>query len=272
MRLTTAILAAGLVAGAAERAAAAPATSLPLLQVEGTYDPAIDRAFRTVLGRAPSDYEVRRYRILMQANDWTEADIRRDLRERSDYRAVRMRRGVTVEDVVRRAYQDILGRDPDPNGLRDYTGKIVNEGWSEWDVRNALRRSEEYAATGGNAMRFRTASADRIIRRAYLDILGREPDAAGLESYRRNVLEEGWDEYDVRRALIRSPERRQQRLAVSPQAAEDMVRRAYRSVLNREPDANGLTHYTSKVLYDGWNEDDLIHALRESDEFRDKRS
>jgi uncharacterized protein DUF4214 len=268
MRLTTVFLAAGVVSSAA---ALAPAGGrMPLLLVHETYDPAIERAFWAVLSRPPSDYELRRYRILMQANDWTEADVRRDLRERTDYRAVRGRRGVTAEAVVQRAYQDILGRDPDPNGLRNYTGKIVNEGWSEWDVRNALRRSDEYAATGGAATRFRTASADRIIRRAYLDILGREPDPAGLESYRRNILEEGWDEYDVRRALIRSPERRQKRVAVSAQAAEDMVRRAYRSVLNREPDASGMAHYTSKVLYEGWNEDDLVHALRDSDEYREK--
>ena len=268
MRLTTVFLAAGVVAGAAGPASAAG--RLPPLLVHETYDPMIERAFRTVLNRAPSDYELRRYRILMQANEWTEMDVRRDLRERADYRGMRLRRGVTAESIVSRAYQDILGREPDPAGLRDYTRKMVNEGWSEWQVREALRRSDEYAATGGTAVRIRTASADRIIRRAYLDVLGREPDPAGLESYRRNILEEGWDEYDVRRALIRSPERRQKRVAVSVQAAEDMVRRAYRSVLNREPDAGGMTHYTSKVLYDGWNEDDVVHALRDSDEYREK--
>ena len=266
MRLTTVFLAGGVVLGAA---ALAPAEGrMPLLLVHETYDPAIERAFRAVLNRAPSDYELRRYRMLMQANDWTEADVRRDLRERADYRGLRLRRGVTAEAIVQHAYQEILGRDPDPDGLRNYTGKIVNEGWSEWDVRNALRRSDEYAA--GAALRFRTASADRIIRHAYLEILGREPDPAGLESYRRNILEEGWDEYDVRRALIRSPERRQKRVAVSAQAAEDMVRRAYRSVLSREPDASGMAHYTSKVLYEGWDEDDLVRALRESDEYREK--
>jgi hypothetical protein len=31
-----------------------------------------------------------------------------------------------------------------------------------------------------------------------------------------------------------------------------------------------MANYTSKVLYDGWNEDDLVHALRDSDEFREK--
>jgi len=266
MRLTTVFLAACMVAGAAGPAPAAGLT--PLLLVHETYDPIIERAFRAVLNRAPSDYELRRYRTLMEADNWTEADVRRDLRERSDYRGLRLRRGMTAEAIVQHAYREILGRDPDPNGLRNYTGKIMNEGWSEWDVRNALRNSDEYAA--GAALRVRTAAADRIIRHAYQEILGREPDPAGLETYRRNILEEGWDEYDVRRALIRSPERRQQRLAVSQQAAEDMVRRAYRTVLNREPDAGGMANYTARVMYDGWNEDDVVRALRDSDEYREK--
>ena len=210
MRLTTVFLAAGMVVGAAGPAPAAGLT--PLLLVHETYDPIIERAFRAVLNRAPSDYELRRYRTLMEADNWTEADVRRDLRERSDYRGLRLRRGMTAEAIVQHAYREILGRDPDPNGLRNYTGKIMNEGWSEWDVRNALRNSDEYAA--GAALRVRTAAADRIIRHAYQEILGREPDPAGLETYRRNILEEGWDEYDVRRALIRSPERRQQRLGL----------------------------------------------------------
>src|SRR6185503_4701127 len=128
-------------------------------------------------------------------------------------RAVGTRRpAVSADDIVRRAYQDILGRDPDADGMRNYSSKILNDGWSERDVREALRRSDEYAANSAPARGFRTASADRIIHRAYQDVLGREPDAAGLRNYRRLILEEGWDEHDVRQALIRSPERRQQRL------------------------------------------------------------
>ena len=262
MRLTTAVLA-GILCSAAPPSPAA--AGVPLFQVG--QDAAIERAFRTVLKRAPSSFEMRRYRMLMR-DGWTEADIRRDLRERSDYRAVRVRSGVTAEAIVRRAYQDILGREPDPVGMRNYRSKIVDDGWSEWDVRDSLRRSDEYA--GGAAQGFRTASADRIIRRAYQDILGREPDDRGLNNYRRLILEDGWDEHDVRQSLIRSPERRQKRLAVSEAAAQEMVRRAYRSVLGREPDQRGMNHYTSRILHDSYTEEDVVRALRDSDEYREK--
>jgi len=278
MRLTTAMLAGMVVSAAAGgsvlgqegmRLTLTPALGgLPILLATASQDAAIERAFRVVLNRPPSAYELRRYRMLMQQSRWTEADVRRDLRERSDYRPVRVRPGVQSEAIVRRAYQDILGRDPDADGMRTYTSKIVDEGWSERDVREALRRSAEYGSTGRPAASFRTASADRIIRRAYQDILGREPDASGLRTYRRNILENGWDEQDVRQALIRSPERRQTQAGVGDREAMEIVRRAYRSVLNREPDANGMRDYTARVLFDHWSEGDVVQALRDSDEYR----
>jgi len=194
MRKTTAFLA----------AAALTLTAAGTLLAQGYEDAAIDRAFRSVLHRDPYPAELRRYRLLMQQDGWREADVRRDLSDRTDYRRYSSRgASIRPDAVVRRAYEDILGRDPDPGGLRSYTDKMIREGWSERDVREALRNSPEYAS-----MDRRTASADRIIERAYREILGREPDPSGMESYRRNIIENGWDEQDVRRALLRSPEYR----------------------------------------------------------------
>ncbi len=236
---------------------------------------AIQRAFRSVLNREPTGSELRRYLTLMEENNWTEADVRRDLGSRTDYqRYSTNRRGMRPDVIVRRAYQDILGRDPDPEGLRTYRSNIIDKGWSEQDVREALRNSPEYASGGA-----RTASADRIIRRAYQDILGREPDASGLETYRRNIIERGWDEQDVRTALRRSEERRGvtgvrngrvTRQNLSDAEASDIVRRAYLSVLNREPDANGMRDYKARILNDRWTEQQVVNALRNSDEYRSK--
>ena len=286
MRLTTIVLA-GItaitaVAGpvmAQERthlSAAAALKGIAPLLYSHLEEAAITRAFRSVLNREPTGSELRRYVTLMEENNWTEADVRRDLGSRTDYqRYSSNRRGMRPEAIVRRAYQDILGRDPDPEGMRTYRSNIIDKGWSEQDVREALRNSPEYASGGA-----RTASADRIIRRAYQDILGREPDPSGLETYRRNIVERGWDEQDVRTALRRSEERRGAVTGVrngrvtsqnlSDAEAADMVRRAYLSVLNREPDANGMRDYKARVLNDRWTEQQLVNALRNSDEYRSK--
>jgi hypothetical protein len=100
------------------------------------------------------------------------------------------------DTVIKRAYLDLLGREPDPAGFRDYRSLIIDQGWNEIMVRDNIRRGDE----------FRREGADRIIRRAYLDVLGREVDAEGLKHFRHNLLEKNWTEGDVRDALRRSDE------------------------------------------------------------------
>ena len=255
--------------GPAREAGAAPsiAAALPLMQVGGA-DAAIIRSFRSVVGREPSPRELLRYRALMIRNGWSERDVRADLAARTDYRKYRNDTGTRPNEAVRSAYLDILGREPDPDGLRNYRLKMVREGWSEQDVREALRNSPEYE-------QIREASADRIVRRAYLDVLRREPDPEGLAAYRREVIENGWEYHDVRQALARSPERRQARGAVREEIREaearEIVRRAYLDVLNREPDAGGMEGYVGRVMRDRWTEADVARALRDSDEYRNRR-
>ena len=52
--------------------------------------------------------------------------------------------------------------------------------------------------------------ASDVVRRAYLSMLNREPDA-GAEGFVRHVMREGWTQQDVERELRRSPEYRQAR-------------------------------------------------------------
>ncbi len=114
-------------------------------------------------------------------------------------RAPRTRgRAVNPDTLVRRAYEDLFGRAPDTAGLRTYRSLVIDQGWTDQMIRAHLRRSEEYRGPG----------VERIIRRAYEDILGREPDESGLRSYRRMILEENWTEQQVRDALRRSSEYR----------------------------------------------------------------
>ena len=116
------------------------------------------------------------------------------------------------DQIVRRAYQDILERDPDPAGLRAYRSRIIDDGWTEQQVREALRASPEYRERNieRNAERntMTRARAEDIVRRAYLSVLRREPDA-GSRGYVDRVLRDNWTQQDVERELRSSPEYRQ---------------------------------------------------------------
>jgi uncharacterized protein DUF4214 len=72
-------------------------------------------------------------------------------RDRPVSREYRYGRDGRATQVVRQAYRDILRREPDRRGLREYTDAMVNRGWSESDVRRALRRSPEYAQKFGGS-------------------------------------------------------------------------------------------------------------------------
>lgn len=103
---------------------------------------------------------------------------------------------VDPEKIVRRAYQDILEREPDPEGLRRYRSQIIDRGWTEKQVRDSLRASEEYRVT------YMTARLNRL----YREILGRDVDARGFDHYRNKIIEHGWGDDDIRRDLRNSAE------------------------------------------------------------------
>lgn len=169
-----------------------------VIGLAGSLDPAMGQGWYNQ--DRHSDREVRNDR-------WHGNDDRRSYRDDRRYdnddrgRSNSRYQANDPDAIVRRAYQDILNREPDREGLRVYRSHIIDDNWSERDVRDDLRKSPERAG--------RTpAAADAMIRRAYQDILGRDPDAAGLANYRAKFLSEGWSERDVRSDLKNSPEYR----------------------------------------------------------------
>jgi hypothetical protein len=121
-------------------------------------------------------------------------------RDRGNYR------GPDADQIVRRAYQDVLEREPDQAGLRTYRSRIIDDGWTEQDVREALRRSAEYR----EKTTMTWPKAQEIVRRAYLAVLNREPDA-GSRGYVDKVMRDNWTQADVERELRRSDEYRNRR-------------------------------------------------------------
>jgi hypothetical protein len=100
------------------------------------------------------------------------------------------------EKIIKGVFGELLGREPSAGELRDFRMRLMDQGWTERMLRDHLRTEDNY----------RREAADLIVRRAYRDVLGREADESGLRTYRRNVLERGWTESDVRDSLRKSAE------------------------------------------------------------------
>jgi hypothetical protein len=147
---------------------------------------------------------------------------------------------------------------------------LKDEGWNDRissirvDESRGRRGRDDSASSG----RFR-GDPDRIVRRAYQDILNREPDGSGLRLYRSRLIDDGWSEADVREALRKSPEYRE-KSTMTREKATEIVRQAYRAVLSREPDS-GSSGYVERVLRDKWTQSDVERELRKSPEYRGRR-
>ena len=100
------------------------------------------------------------------------------------------------EKIIKDAFKDLLGREPDAGELRDFRNRMKDQGWTERMLRDHLRTEEHY----------RNEAAERIVRRAYREVLGRDVDPSGLKQYSWAVREKGWTESDVRDDLRKSPE------------------------------------------------------------------
>nr|WP_244308975.1 cellulase family glycosylhydrolase [Pseudomonas duriflava] len=73
-------------------------------------------------------------------------------------------------DVVKQVYRDYLGREADPAGLANWSGKIASGSMTIEAVVNAIKQSAEYQ------IRY-------SVQQLYLTYLGRTADAAGLASW-----------------------------------------------------------------------------------------
>jgi hypothetical protein len=104
-------------------------------------------------------------------------------------------------------------------------------------------------------------TAEMMVQRAFREVLNRPADPEGLRTYRDRLMHEGWSEQQMIQHLQRSSEAR----GVN---ADEAITRAYREVLRRDPDPNGLAHYRAKWR-DGWTQGQIRDDLRRSQEGRE---
>ena len=98
------------------------------------------RTFSTGI-RTKADTASTRSRV--QRDGWTEDDVRNSLRSSPEFRELSTMTPAKAQDVVRRAYQSVLRRDPDP-GAQGYVERVMRDHWTQADVERELRQSPEY--------------------------------------------------------------------------------------------------------------------------------
>jgi hypothetical protein len=206
----------------------------------------VEDSFRRLLGRSPTRRELRHYVGLLTSEQMTPGQMRRELRDSDEYREHE------ADEIIDRVFPELLERKPSPEDRQHYRKQILRRGYTEEDVRRKLKESTEYRVTLPN---------EKIVR-AFVAVLGREPDLSGCEPFRRLILDRGYSEENLREHLRRSEEFRER--------SKLLITRIYQEMLEREPDPQGLEHYRRAMIDRGWTEHQVRESIRRSEEYRNR--
>ena len=148
-------------------------------------------------------------------------------------------------DFVEQAYEGLLGRQPDVDGLAFWTGQL---GGGE-------SRSRVVAQIGDSA-----EQRELVVRDAYREILDRPPDLGGLAFWSEGIIDR-LTARSLRAQIFGSVEFYER----SGGTNEDFLDELYRRILAREPDPRGRTFWL-RELADGRSRSSLATAFLASAE------
>jgi hypothetical protein len=104
------------------------------------------------------------------------------------------------QNLVSHAYQQYLGRNPEQAGLNAWVDLMQNHGLSDESLQASFIGSPEYIANHGG-------TGEAWVRGMYHDLLGREPDPAGLQAWLGALSSGRLTPTQVAHGFAASPER-----------------------------------------------------------------
>ena len=136
---------------------------------------------------------------------------------------------IPVDDAnfVEEAYEGLLGRQPDAEGLAFWTGRLAD----------GETRSRVVAQIGDSV-----EHRELVVRVAYREILDRSPDPGGLEYYSAGIIDR-LTARSLRAQIFGSIEFYER----SGGTNEDFLAELYQRILVREPDSSGRTFWLGQL-------------------------
>ena len=105
------------------------------------------------------------------------------------------------------------------------------------------------------------AEIERLVTRAYRDLLAREPTDSELRKYREAVEEQGWGRDEICDDLRGGREYR-------TKEANALIERVYREMFGREVDGPSRKVWLKRLVEKGWDERRFRAEMRKFDEYR----
>lgn len=177
-----------------------------------------------------------------------------------------------VGGFVNRLYTQVLGRNMDDAGFRNWTGLLTEHKYTAADTACGFVFSNEYKA--------KKTTDEEYITMLYSVMMDREPDAEGMKNW-ISVLEKGVSRRYVLKNFVGSDEFSQicenfgvERGSVTVKEERDkninltaFVQRLYTGFLGRKSDDGGMNSWTGQLLSGSMNACDVINGFIFSSEF-----
>lgn len=224
----------------------------------------VESIFEERIGRLPNQSEMEDYCELCLDEKYDRRALEREIRR--DYEGVyepyandrnyhydydRYSSKEEIEIIIEEAYQDILGRKVDTDGMRNYRTLMIDKRWSEKRVRAHLANSPELL----------WEKYSKIVNRAYEDLLDRKPSIREQDGYVDDMIKHHWDERKMRGIIRRSQEYQYTR-------PRQLIDKAYNEVLLRDPDAGSVESLRKEMVRKDWSLTQVKDHLRKSPEYK----
>ncbi len=108
-----------------------------------------------------------------------------------------------------------------------------------------------------------SSQVDAFIERLYQNILERNADADGLNTWRDKLENQGWSATEVAKFFYDSPEFQNLNLSDS-----EFLDRTYRTFFNREADQGGKAYWLDQLQSFGKKRESIFYGFALSDEFK----
>jgi len=161
---------------------------------------------------------------------------------------------VSYDQFVKAAYQDFLGRAPSASELAAKTGPLAAGTLSKQAFLSTMANSDEWL--------------NAIVTKMYADTLGRTPDAAGLAGWTAMIRNKTFSVADVASRFYASDEYYLYHAGGTPTL---WVTSLYQKLLNRTPDAAGLSAWVAATNSPAWGRPKVAFEFYQSLESRLKR-
>ncbi|MEJ8476858.1 DUF4214 domain-containing protein [Roseibium algae] len=224
------------------------------LSIEVVYD-----SYQAVFGREPDAAGLDQWFDEVQAGNLSHSQLVDELVLSAEY--LNEFSTLSNEDFVAHLYQDILGRTASATESAGWMSQLIDQGARKSVVMGVLGSSEfnNANAAARNTYINNSAMAQpepapvltsseranlEIVYNAYRGVLGRAPDANGLDMWFHRVENNNWSQSQLIDQLLVSTEYGQN---IGSKSNSDFVSHLYQSVLLRSPDSAGLTGWTAHL-------------------------